>query len=294
MPPGAPDQTPPPPRNIHLLAKDSYQLPADARYAIQTYLNPVLPVRVAEERWAGDFHAVSEEGYPVSGLFFVEEGIGWFEVDQQTNTVRAPQVFLYPAQRPRRFWCRRTDPWRVWVIELNIPLDLLRELAGTDAGTWKAPELLTLFRHTRDAAREDDWPGVAQYINVILRELGRREPIPAHRLTAAQELAEAFQQLLQTADPREISSVRDAASQLQSSPRRLTDACRQIHGQSAGSLLRQARMQAAETQLATPGRTVQSVAADFHYADAFAFSKAFRKTRGYPPSQVLDSKPRDA
>ncbi|WP_435832367.1 helix-turn-helix domain-containing protein [Nonomuraea rubra] len=43
--------------------------------------------------------------------------------------------------------------------------------------------------------------------------------------------------------------------------------------------------------LRTPGTTVTAVARRFGYADGFAFSNAFKRLRGMPPSDLIRSPP---
>ena len=270
----------PPPRNIHLLEKDSFERshpwpePGD---------RPV-PVRVARERWAGDFHAITE-GYRVSGLFFIEEGYGWFAFDGQTFTVRGPQILLYPRGRPRRFWCRQTNPWRVWIVEMAMPNSILEALCGKDGGNWKSPRLLPLFQRAHALAASGDWVGVTDYAVILLRELSYATPVSATPQTAAEQLTSDFQSLLDMADLRELTSPHLAAARLGVTTRKLGDACRTVLGRSPGAVLDEQRMSLAETQLST-GQAVKTVAAQFGYADAFAFSKAFRRNKGFSPSLV--------
>lgn len=271
----------PPPRNIHLLEKDSFERlgswPKPSSY------RPV-PVRVAHERWAGDFHAISE-GYRVSGLFFVEEGYGWFAVDEHTFTIRGPQIMLYPQGRPRRFWCRQTNPWRVWILEMAMPNSILGALCGQDAGTWKAPTLLPLFQRAHKMAALGDWTAVTDYAVILLRELTYAPAVSEVSQTAAQRLVSEFESLLATADLCELTSPRVAAERLGVTTRKLGDACRIVIKRTPSARLTELRMRMAETQLST-GLNVKTVAAEFGYADAFAFSKVFRRTMGFAPSLV--------
>jgi len=269
----------PPPRNIHLLEKNSYDGPPGRKGSG----GRALPVRVAREKWAGDFHAISE-GYRVSGLFFVETGYGWFQVDGETYKVRGPQVFLYPRGRPRRFWCRQTNPWQVWILELDMSDAALTRLAHTDAGTWKAPELHSLFRQAYQLASLGEWDAVGDYATVLLRELNCRCMMSAVPPNAAEQLASDFEGLLATADLRDLTSMAEVARRLGVSTRKLGDACRATKRPRPGRMLNKARMWAAETYMASGYTTVNEVGTAFGYADGFSFSKAFKRTLGYAPT----------
>lgn len=81
-------------------------------------------------------------------------------------------------------------------------------------------------------------------------------------------------------------TVPELAAALRMSPRHLVNQCRELFGQSPARLLLEWKLRRAEELLRHRRMRVQEVSEELGFANAYHFSRAFKRVRGRPPSEA--------
>jgi len=140
----------------------------------------------------------------------------------------------------------------------------------------------TLARELADAAEPDGFQIARHMVGIfdLLIGVARGAAPPGHRPT----LTERAQQLLNARYHDETLTLRRLAGELHASPEHL---CRVFHQQTGLSPMvyrNRLRMQAAQSLLRNSDLPCKTIADRLGYADLYAFSKAYRRIMGVPPT----------
>ena len=196
----------------------------------------------------------------------------------------------------------RSDPPQVVVTDISMPvmdgIELVKRVH--EAGLSVHCVILTGYADF-DYAREALRAGVDDYllkpVNIeelqellhrieisIVAETGDALSSGRESLMSAEEIVSLVKAYVQNNYAEEIS-LNLLASNLGFSASYLTKVFNKVEGRTPSSYIREYRMNIARQLLENPGATVVSVAEAVGYTDPFHFSKSFKQTFGYSPSE---------
>jgi AraC-like DNA-binding protein len=205
-------------------------------------------------------------------------GRGRVWIDGRWQSCEAGQAYITPAEAFHAY--HAAGRWRVgWVIYAP----------SESAPAASAPALARVnVEPFRDAInglyREMVGPGdpaVAQHWAELIDAMARRMAGPGGSVDRLAGVWEAVD-----ADPARPWTLEDMASLADVSTEHLRRLCRARHGRTPMRRVTHLRMQRALGLLAGTDRSIESIARDVGYENAFAFSTAFRRWMGAPPSSL--------
>lgn len=168
-------------------------------------------------------------------------------------------------------------PWRVawvmWSDATALPCSAPEIAATGDADALQAA-ILGLHREVHGTAQR----GVCTAYAALIDHLGRRMAGPE----AGPSLRAVWEAV--SAHPEQTWTLQRLADLANMSPERLRRRCRRETGRSPMQRVAELRLHFAAALLASTRLTVAAVAERVGYTDAFAFSTAFRRLHGHPPS----------
>ena len=220
----------------------------------------------------------------ISQLLLCLEGCGTVCVDGQWQPCSAGMAYLTPADTFHAYYANETAPWKVcWIIydaqKMEQPLI-----------TVKAPTLLqaepqdvhSLFTAIEGLYHES--LGLAE--EVVLHHWVQLVQIYAQRVVRQKRMDQRLQQAWKTVDTNLAHAWNndELARQAGISSEHLRRLCQQQCGHSPMQHVRNMRMQRAMALLATDLYSVESVAEHVGYENPYAFSTAFKRHTGIPPS----------
>jgi len=256
--------------------------PEDARLAV---------VCGGNELCAPDY-VVRRATFPYWGLEFVAQGHGRLTLAGRTHELMAGTVFSYGPGIPQEMIPgERGNLVKYFVDFTGREARTLLERHGPAPGSviqTSAPnEVLGLFDNL---IREglSGTPLSPQIAAVILEHMILKvaeTAIPAGAAdTAAFSSYRRCQRYIEE-HWQDLASLEQAAQQCHVDPAYLCRLFRRFDHQSPYQLLLRLKMTRGAEMLLTPGASVKQVAEDLGFADAFHFSRSFKKLMGLPPAQ---------
>jgi AraC-like DNA-binding protein len=239
----------------------------------------------------GPDYALSRSTFPYWGLEFVAQGQGRLSLAGQSHALVAGTVFSYGPDIAQEILPGERGPLVKYFVDFagEEAERLLRRhgpVPGTVIQTSAPNEVLALFDNL---IREglSGTPLSPQITAVILEHLILKiadTAIPAGAAdTPAFSTYRRCQRYLEL-HWQELTSLDQAAQQCHVDPAYLCRLFNRFDHQSPYQFLLRLRMTRGAELLLTPGASVKQVAEDLGFADAFHFSRTFKKLMGLPPA----------
>lgn len=188
-----------------------------------------------------------------------------------------------PGQRWRIIWFHfQPQPWLQSFKDLTVmPTDLLPKLAVETEDILRETSVVSRWSLPARRAKEE-------YVAVIIQRLlhQARPGAPGRYDSVLQQL---WQKVL--GDLRRPWTLADCAALAGFSAGHLNRICRQAYGRPAMKQLTRLRLEHAEQSLRRGELKIAAIAAQCGYANAFAFSVAFKRQFGCPPSRLIPASP---
>jgi AraC-like DNA-binding protein len=206
-------------------------------------------------------------------------GQGEMLVGGQWVPIAPSTAALFKAGAPHRYRWQGPGPWNLWWVAGRMPA-VARAVTQGPLTMFVESELIDACvlcfarEHAADAASALAPHYAALIHGYLARALGRNRPAP--RLTALWQMVEA--------DLARPWSNADLAAATGLSIETLRRLCQRESGRAPMAQVTHLRMGRASLLLARSPHTIESIAADVGYGDPFAFSVAFKRQFGVPPS----------
>lgn len=165
--------------------------------------------------------------------------------------------------------------WVMWNDATAVPSSAPEVASSGDAKALRAA-ILGLHREVHGTAQ----PSVCVAYAALIDQLGRRMGGPE----AGPSLRAVWEAV--SAQPDHTWTLHGLAERAGLSPERLRRRCHRETGRSPMQRVTELRLHHAAAMLASTRLSVAAIAERVGYSDAFAFSTAFRRLHGYPPSAV--------
>lgn len=272
----------------------STQVTASRRFHLDLRPDPRTPLAVVSAGWeacARDYR-MERAGFPYLGIEIVAHGRGVLELGGRTEPIAAGAVFAYGPRVPHRIRSG-SPPLRKYFLDLSGS-DAARLLA--DAGL--APGALRCLADPTPAlAQLDALIGVgmrsapatagicAQMATAFLLVLARDALETRELASPAHATWRRCHQAIEEGDGR-LRTVAAVAELIGVSPEHVSRLYQRYAAMTVSEHLRQVRLRRAPDLLRDGRLRVADVARLLGFADAFHFSKAFRRQFHLPPSQV--------
>lgn len=269
---------------------DHWVIRREEQYRLPTAVDGLAPCSIATVQRAGSFHVRWGRRPVTSSLALVTAGRGWFSCGGAASALRPGMAYASSLGSPMEVRCDPHDPMTVRLLMVQgeeFPRLLERELGARD-GAWplgNPGECLRLYDQLRDEAREArPLAGrvaaalVQALVLTVRRGLDCGPALGGSRDTflRARALLEAA-----TAAPPSLKAL---AVRLGITTMHLNRVFRRHAGMPPASWLRERRLDLAAARLGG-GATVSAVADGLGWGDAYAFSRAFSRRFGVPPSR---------
>lgn len=279
----------------------SVQIAEARRFCLD--LNPPANVRLAvvcggNEHCAQDY-VIRRSTFPYWGIEFVAQGRGRLTLGGQTHELMAGTVFSYGP---------------------DIPLQIVSGERGglvkyfVDFTGREAKEILERYGPAPGTVIQTSAPNaVLELLDNLIRESLSGTPLSGQ--IAAIILEHLILKISETSMPagaadtpafatyrrchsyledhwQELANLEQAARQCHVDPAYLCRLFRRFDHQSPYQLLLRLRMTRGAEMLLAPEASVKQVAEELGFADAFHFSRTFKKLMGLPPAQFTRLRPR--
>jgi AraC-like DNA-binding protein len=208
-------------------------------------------------------------------------GDGW-------RDLAAGECYLTPPGVPHAYRCRSGVRWRVAWLILDEPDDAPRLVTTAEPSVVLCDPrpvddaILNLHRETVGSGD----PGMLRLWGELIAAHMRRHLSP---IRTDQRLWRLWEEI--DADLGQPWTLGDLARRSGLGDEQLRRLCRRHLGSSPMQHLARLRMRRAAALLTAGGRSVSDAAAAVGYGNAFAFSTAFRRIMGQPPSLLLPAPP---
>ncbi len=225
-------------------------------------------------------------------VILVSEGAGWVRTVDSPTTLRPGNVLLLPPNTPHSYGADTDDPWSIWwfhAVGADVPalLDSLQQrLGSTHVLATDSTVLVPLFEAVVDAVSRDEtrasliaacgaaWP-VLSALNVVAA--------PSRSRGTHDAITEIRDHLRNHID--QPTDVTELARRAQLSVSHFSAAFRRATGVGVVEYVKRLRMARARFLLEATDQTVTEIAVATGYADAFYFSRQFKKVVGQSPLQ---------
>lgn len=244
-------------------------------------------------------YIVSRKDFPYFAVELVTEGEGRLTLDGHKSILTAGSVFAYGPGVAHTIQNQSTHPMRKYYFDF-WGRESASLLEATGLAIWKPlrisaiHELIDLFESLIREAREDTAIGhsICQSLARLLLLKIQQRSVPAGRnvprsLATYERIRRHVEQNFLT-----LQTVEDVAQASHITPMYVSRLFRRFGGTGAYQFLLRLRMNYAAELLLEDGLLVKQVAHKMGFADAFQFSRAFKRVHGVAPSQVLQSQRR--
>lgn len=245
------------------------------------------------ERMNADY-VVERVDFPYYAIEWVSEGRGMLTMGGKEHELAAGSLFAYGPGIPHRILNLAPGNMRKYYLDLAgvEAADRLRDLGLLDgrpvtiARTHEFVELWNLIdREARDVG--DHSHQICETLTrVFMQKIEQR--MVSSRTGESSEAFQTFEMARRLIEERflEFRTVEEVASEIGFSPIYLSRLFRRFAGSGAYRYLLRLRMNHAAELILERGLKVNAVAKRLHYADAFQFSRAFKRVYGVPPSAL--------
>lgn len=248
------------------------------------------------ERMKPDY-VVSRDDFPYFAIEIVAEGTGSLRLNDHEFTLTPGAAFAYGPGLRHRIQNLSVEGMRKYYLDF-VGRDALGLLQS--AGLHRCrPVLVSRVRELTDLldtiggeAREDS-PVARQIcsglLRVLLLKIGQRQVSPGPDVPGSFQTYERARSHMEQ-NYLTLSRVDEVAAACQITPIYLSRLFHRFSGTGAYRFLLRLRMNFAAERLLVDGRRVKEVAEELHYADAFQFSRAFKRVHGVPPRALLHAR----
>jgi len=246
--------------------------------------------RLSHERFAPGYR-IDRVERPNSVLLFVASGRGWYRGECGRVELEPNMAFSFAPGIRHTVVSDRGEPLevrRVVMIGADAPV-LIRTYGGHACHAWRLSSpaevneiLWRMFQLVREGQPHASH-SCDLYARLLLLALGRSVHVCKHRHSQSSSTFGAARRIMNAEFSTGISVV-DVARRVGVSYEYITRLFRTFQGVSPGEYLRRLRMNKA-SELLGEGYKVSAVYHEVGYADIYAFSKAFKRVFGVPPSR---------
>ena len=256
---------------------------------------PLTVVCGGVERMDADY-LVERIDFPYYAIEWVSEGKGLLTMGNKNYELSTGTLFAYGPKMAHRIRNVAPSNMRKYYVDLAGTeaadslqrLGLLRHRPITVARPHELVELWNLIdREARDASdrSEEICESLAR---VLLQKIGQRKlSTGSGDFTEAFHTFESVRELMESRF-LEFKTIEGVAAEVGISPIYLSRLFKRFAGSGAYRFLLRLRMNFAAELLQERGLKVSAVARRLGYADAFQFSRAFKRVYGVPPSSLSD------
>ena len=225
-------------------------------------------------------------------LHFVVSGKGVFETARGKYELSAGDVFIIRPYEITYYKADERKPWEYYWIGFTSDIPMPHVLVSSDV--IHAPSMREVFVSAFSSPdfRDAD-PSAGAYEHYLCGSIWQIVGYMLSRGKAADNTAEVYVQAAISVIESEYSSgitVTELADRLHLNRSYFTVIFRQITGISPHKYLTDYRMRMADELLDLRGYTVGITALSVGYPDVFAFSRAYKRHYGHPPSRRMTVK----
>ncbi|GAA5509048.1 AraC family transcriptional regulator [Novipirellula caenicola] len=255
--------------------------------------HPLSLVCGGVERMNADY-VVQRTDFPYYAIEWVSEGRGLLSMGGKEHELAIGSLFVYGPGMPHRILNLAPDNMRKYYLDIAGTeaaqrLEELGLLEGRPVTIGRPHEFVELWnlidREARDAGDHAD-AICEMLIRVVLQKI--RQRMVSSRPGESSEAFQTFEMARQLIEERflEFRTVEEVAAEIGFSPIYLSRLFKRFAGSGAYRYLLRLRMNYAAELILERGLKVNAVAERLRYADAFQFSRAFKRVYGVPPSSL--------
>jgi AraC-like DNA-binding protein len=245
------------------------------------------------ERMNEDY-VVQRVDFPYYALEWVSEGRGVLSMGGKEHELKVGSLFAYGPGIPHQIRNLAPDNMRKYYLDLAgtevaVRLEELNLLGGRPVTVSRPHEFVELWNLIDREARDiGDRSHVIceMLVRVLLQKIQQR--MVASQSKESSEAFQTFEMACHLMEERflEFRTVEEVAAEIGFSPIYLSRLFKRFAGSGAYRYLLRLRMNYAAELILERGLKVSAVAQRLRYADAFQFSRAFKRVYGVPPSSL--------
>lgn len=248
------------------------------------------------ERTSLDY-VVERSNFPFWGLEFVEQGEGKLQLENEWFDLKRGTVFAYGPGVRHRIENRSKSGMRKYYLDMygSDAKDLLLEanlLRGYPLQVRNVKELTDLFSIISTEGKDDQFRSrdiVSLMTRAMIIKIAQRKSTALKDSPKAFEVYEDIRQYMED-NFHDLTSIGEVAEQCGYTTVYVSRLFKRFSSRGAYQYLLRLRMNYAADLLFTHGMKVRDVAEKLQFADAFQFSRAFKRVYGVPPSQMKRSR----
>jgi AraC-like DNA-binding protein len=245
-------------------------------------------LRIAQEHW-GEGTVRPGLVHEYHTIFIVRSGSIWW--DKEDMVLQPGDALLCRAGEPRLLSCPDEDvQMGICLLQGDQWLDAL-DKAFPDgrcvaANGQASTEIFPLFDMMLEEAlqgRSESHLACRHWLNLMCLRIARQAAAPPARRSRSLLKFQAARQLI-CDEWRTLPSINEVAERLNISHTYLCRIFRDYEGTTPQNFLLNLRIRASADELARGERSLSELAKAYHFADQFAFSRAFKRVMSEPPS----------
>jgi AraC-like DNA-binding protein len=245
------------------------------------------------ERMNEDY-VVQRVDFPYYALEWVSEGRGILSMGGKEHELKVGSLFAYGPGIPHQIRNLAPDNMRKYYLDLAgtevaVRLEELNLLGGRPVTVSRPHEFVELWNLIDREARDigDQSHVICEMlVRVLLQKIQQR--MVASPSKESSEAFQTFEMACHLMEERflEFRTVAEVAAEIGFSPIYLSRLFKRFAGSGAYRYLLRLRMNYAAELILERGLKVSAAAQRLRYADAFQFSRAFKRVYGVPPSSL--------
>ncbi|MEM9825068.1 MAG: AraC family transcriptional regulator [Planctomycetota bacterium] len=260
---------------------------------------PLTVVCGGVERMREDYHVARQE-FPYYAIEWVAEGQGDLHLDERRFLLEPGMMFAYGPRTPHRIAGGDTNRMRKYYVDFaghdaEQQLEHSGLLAGRPLRITRMHEVIELFASMDREARSDgqlthdicDLLLRLMFLKIRQRGVPYGTGVPRAYATY-EKIRTHIEQNFRT-----LQTVQEVARACDITPIHLSRLFRRFAGMGAYQYLLKQKMELATELLIREGLLVKEVAKQLGFADAFQFSRAFKRVYGVSPKQMAESHRQD-
>ena len=239
-------------------------------------------------------YVVQRVDFPYYALEWVSEGHGVLSMGGKEHELKVGSLFAYGPGIPHQIRNLAPDNMRKYYLDLAgtevaVRLEELNLLGGRPVTVSRPHEFVELWNLIDREARDigDQSHVICEMlVRVLLQKIQQR--MVASQSKESSEAFQTFEMACHLMEERflEFRTVEEVAAEIGFSPIYLSRLFKRFAGSGAYRYLLRLRMNYAAELILERGLKVSAVAQRLRYADAFQFSRAFKRVYGVPPSSL--------